>query len=91
MIVLNIFLNVEPSQNTQFANLLTEMTNQTKQDAGNDYADYFCRDNKYIIVQYWQDEAALDTHNQSEHMNQFISQVMGLLSDPIQIEKYSTH
>lgn len=91
MIVLNVFLTIDPSKKTQFVDSLTENINHSKQEAGNDYMDYFSRDNQYVIIEYWKDQAALDLHNQSEHLNKFISQVTGLLQAPVQIEKYTTH
>lgn len=91
MIILNVFINIEPSQKDKFLNILSELVQKSQQEAGNDYYNYFSRENEFVVIEYWKNAEALDAHNQSEHFNHFVTEVVPLLSEPLRLEKYTSH
>lgn len=88
MITLNVFLKIDPKQKKAFLVFLDEMTEKSLQEAGNLYYNYFYNDDEFVIIEYWKDQDALDFHNDSDHLNNFISRIDSFLMEPFRIQKY---
>lgn len=88
MITLNVFLKVKPTKINAFLDFLAEMTAKSRQESGNLYYNYFNNDDEFVIIEYWDNQASLDGHNESGHLYHFISQIDSFLSEPYSVKKY---
>lgn len=88
MITLNVFLTIKADQLTVFHPLIEEIVAKSSQEKGNLLYEYYQRENKFFLVEHWQDNNALELHNQTPHFKQFIEQVSALLAEPLQIQRY---
>lgn len=90
MITLNVFLTVKIDQLTAFKAVIVELVAKSSQEKGNLLYEYYQRDNKFFIVEHWQDDNALALHNQTLHFKQFVEQAPALLAEPLHIQRYDT-
>lgn len=75
----------------QFKQLAHELIVKTRQEPG--CISYrLCEDisdsNSIAFVETWQDQAAIDSHNQSLHFTSIVPRFAGLLAEPMDVKLY---
>jgi quinol monooxygenase YgiN len=85
MIVVTGRIHVAPAQRERFAEIATEMCRRSREDEGcggyRVYADLE-QDDRYVIVEQWADEQALQAHFAQPHTTAFLSALLPLLAEP---------
>lgn len=46
-------------------------------------------DNEFVMIEGWKDQAAIDTHNNSEHFTSAIPKLTPLLAAPLDVNLYT--
>lgn len=75
-----------------FKQLAHEMIVKTRQEPG--CVSYqLCQDlsdsNTFAFVETWQDQAAIDSHNQTPHFTSIVPQFADLLAAPMEVKLYT--
>ena len=85
MIVVTGRVHVAPEQREQFTALATEMCRRSREEEGCDgyrvYADLEQPD-RYVFVEEWADEDALQLHFRVGHTRTFMAGLAGVLAGP---------
>ena len=91
MIILNVFFKVKPEQKQNFIQTLTHMVQESRKEAGcrhyqlgTDILDEY----SFLLIEHWDDAAAIALHKQTPHWDQFIAVVESYLVEPFVIEQY---
>lgn len=75
MITINAFLTIKPEKKIEYLEVINQLVEASRQDQGCLYYSH-CADladeNKFVIVEHWADQAAVDLHNQTPHLQHFI-------------------
>ncbi|PWK13339.1 putative quinol monooxygenase [Tumebacillus permanentifrigoris] len=91
MIIIHAYLTVNPSQREEFLEKAKRVVTGTQAEAGNiSYQLYEDAEqpNTFVILEKWQDQAAVAHHQQTAHFIQFNQDAAGLLAGPAQVEFY---
>ena len=87
MITIIAMFETKPESSEAFRNLAAPCVEASRKESGNvSYGLYTGKDDakKYFFVEVWKDEAAIATHNASEHFQKFAGAFMPLLAkEPI--------
>jgi quinol monooxygenase YgiN len=85
MIVVTGRMRVAPENRERFIAVATEMCARSREDDGCSgyrvYADLE-QENRYVIVEEWADEEALQSHFTQPHTGAFLGQLGALLAEP---------
>jgi quinol monooxygenase YgiN len=85
MIVVTARAHVAPENRERFVEVATEMCSRSREDRGcagyRVYADLEQPD-RYIIVEEWADDEALQEHFAQPHTTKFLGALAGLLAEP---------
>ena len=90
MITIIAMFETKPECSGDFLALAMPCVEASRKEAGNvSYGLYTGKEdkNKYFFVEVWKDEAAITSHNASEHFQKFAGAFMPLLSKPPVIEQ----
>ena len=71
MIIINVHCDVDPARREAFMDFAKELVNKSRRDTGNLFYSYFedaLVPNHFLIVEHWQDQKAVDAHNQTPHL-----------------------
>lgn len=86
MKVINVALHVKPELKPQYETFIHELVVNSAQEAGNEFYGHFKKldsDNDYEIIEHWQDQAAVEHHNNTAHFQKFLAHVGDYLTaDP---------
>lgn len=83
MIMINVDCQVDPAKKDAFESFVQDLVNKSKQDKGNLFYGYFVDQNDpnhYLIVENWRDQAAVNAHNQTDHLQNFLHTANDYLS-----------
>ncbi|WP_268913940.1 putative quinol monooxygenase [Lentilactobacillus sp. SPB1-3] len=87
MKVINVELSVIPGKQSEYEAFINELVSKSRQEEGNISYDHFKAtdsDVNYEIIEHWQDEAAIASHNDTEHFQKFLNGIGDFLtSDPV--------
>ncbi|MBU4438780.1 MAG: antibiotic biosynthesis monooxygenase [Firmicutes bacterium] len=91
-LLLHVTYTTKPGKRTEFLNTLTQLgvVKKSKQESGNIRYDYFYpldSEDQLLLVEIWEDDAALAFHAQTEHYQQLQS-IKGDYLINVSIEKY---
>lgn len=85
MIVVTGRMRIAPENRERFAEVATEMCRRSREEAGchgyRVYADLE-QDGRYVIVEEWADEQALQSHFSESHTREFLAGLFPLLDEP---------
>jgi quinol monooxygenase YgiN len=85
MIVVTGRMHVAPEHRERFVEIATEMCSRSREDVGCSgyrvYADLEQAD-RYVIVEEWADDAALQQHFTQPHTGVFLKALFPLLAEP---------
>ena len=78
MIVINVHLKVIPAKREAYLTYVENLVNKSRQDKGNVFyshlEDVYTK-NQFLIVENWADQAAVDAHNKTEHLQDFLKNI----------------
>ena len=83
------------SRSSETTNILEEirpLIHSSREESGNISYDLYKdieKENVYTMVEVWKDEAAVASHNTSEHFTSFVSKVKQFLTAPLDIKAYN--
>lgn len=78
MITINVFLTVKPEKKAEYLAFVKELVAASREDAGCLFYSHFSDlydENKFVIVENWADQAAIDLHNQTPHLKSFVENI----------------
>lgn len=78
MKVINVELNVKPDQTSAYEQFIAALVQGSRAEAGNVSYDHFKKlgsDTEYEIIEHWQDDQAVDFHNNTPHFQKFLAGV----------------
>ena len=83
-------LTPKPGSEAQLREAMDAMVGPSRAEAGcQQYDAYQSETGQVIVVERWDDEAALGIHSETEHMATFRAAIGELLAGPVVIEKTS--
>ncbi|MFC0234482.1 putative quinol monooxygenase [Vagococcus entomophilus] len=78
MITLNVYLDVLPEKKESYLQFVKSLVHASKQEQGClFYAHYASvhEENQFLIVENWADQAALNRHNRTMHLQKFVAEI----------------
>jgi quinol monooxygenase YgiN len=85
MIVVTGRMRIAPENRERFAEVSTEMCRRSREEAGchgyRVYADLE-QDGRYVIVEEWADDEALQSHFSEPYTREFLTALLPLLAEP---------
>jgi quinol monooxygenase YgiN len=85
MIVVTGRMRIAPENRARFAEVSTEMCRRSREEAGchgyRVYADLE-QDGRYVIVEEWADDEALQSHFSEPYTREFLTALLPLLAEP---------
>ncbi len=87
MKVINVELSVIPGKQKDYEAFIHDLVVGSRQEDGNVSYNHFKKlgsDTEYEIIEHWQDQDAVDYHNDTAHFQKFLSGVGDFLTrDPV--------
>lgn len=84
MIMINVHCNVDPAKREAFIKFAQDLVDKSRKDKGNVFYSYFedaAEPNHFLIVENWANQAAVDAHNQTEHLQNFLKTADSYLTE----------
>jgi quinol monooxygenase YgiN len=91
MVIVHAHIEVKDGKTQEFLNALGKCVEGTLKEPGNDsYTPYADLSNplKFIIVEEWQSQSALDDHFQTPHFKQLGKDLEDLLTAPLDVRVF---
>lgn len=92
MIILNVFLSIKADQESNFNEFAKELVQKSRAESGNNLYNLYKQtdaDCQYIVVEHWKDEAAIESHNKTEHFQKFVAEIDQYIAEPLNLQQYS--
>lgn len=92
MIIIHAIFQVDPAKQQSFLEEIRPLIHSSREESGNISYDLYKdieKENVYTMVEVWKDEAAVASHNTSEHFTSFVSKVKQFLTAPLDITAYN--
>ena len=83
MILINVHCDVDPAKRDAFKDYLKNLVEKSRQDQGNLFYTYLIDgldENKFMIVENWADQAAIDAHNETAYLQDFLQNARSYLT-----------
>lgn len=87
--MINVHCDVDPQQRTAFLKFVQDLVEKSRKDKGNLFYSAFedaLTPNHFLIVENWADQAALDAHNQTAHLQNFLKNANSYLTHDFQLK-----
>ncbi|MDW4128782.1 putative quinol monooxygenase [Staphylococcus saprophyticus] len=94
MITINAIMKVDAAQRNNYLALIEPLKRASNQEAGALYYEHFentDEPNTFAFIERYKDGQALEAHNQSEHFQQFFSEVKQYLVEEPEIKVLSSN
>ncbi|MBP2002032.1 quinol monooxygenase YgiN [Paenibacillus shirakamiensis] len=91
MIILNVFIEVRADKEEEFLASVHDLLDPSRQEEGNILYSLFKQtdaEQKYVTIEHWQDQQAVDQHMNSEHFKSFAVQLKDYVVKPLDFKKY---
>lgn len=83
MITINVHLDVISEKKEEYLKFVEDLVITSKNEKGcllyNHYSNLY-EENKFIIVENWENQSALDQHNNTKHLQKFIDEISNYLT-----------
>lgn len=92
MIIIHAIFQVDPAKQQSFLEEIQPLLHGSREESGNVSYDLYKdtgKESVYTMVEVWKDEAAVASHNTSEHFTSFVSKASQFLTAPLDIKVYS--
>ncbi|OJE43574.1 monooxygenase [Bacillus proteolyticus] len=92
MIIIHAIFQVDPAKQQSFLEEIQPLLHGSREESGN--ISYNLnkdteKESVYTMVEVWKDEAAVASHNTSEHFTSFVSKAPQFLTAPLDVKVYS--
>ncbi|MBJ8105726.1 MULTISPECIES: putative quinol monooxygenase [Bacillus cereus group] len=92
MIIIHAIFQVDPAKQQSFLEEIQPLLHGSREESGN--VSYNLnkdteKESVYTMVEVWKDEAAVASHNSSEHFTSFVSKAPQFLTAPLDVKVYS--
>ncbi|WP_064090917.1 putative quinol monooxygenase [Rossellomorea aquimaris] len=91
MIIIHAGFHINPVKEEAFLNEVHSLIAASRAEEGNISYDLMKdteKDNVYTMVEVWKDEAAVESHNTSEHFSSFVRKAPEYLAAPLDVKTY---
>lgn len=88
MKVINVSLTVQPDKIKEYEAFIDKLVKGSQSEAGNlSYAHFkkIGSNNEYEIIEHWQDQKAVDIHNETPHFKEFLNHIGDYLEKDLEI------
>ncbi|AOA00583.1 hypothetical protein CKN82_05365 [Carnobacterium divergens] len=88
MIHIQAKMSLKPEAKAEFLKEIKLLMNASKKEAGNHQYELVAvvgEENEFKMLETWEDQAAIEAHNQSEHFKTFQQQAASWLAAPLSI------
>ncbi|PGK42862.1 antibiotic biosynthesis monooxygenase [Bacillus anthracis] len=92
MIIIHAIFQVNPAKQQAFLEEIQPLLHGSREESGNVSYELYKdteKENVYTMVEVWKDEAAVASHNTSEHFTSFVSKAPQFLTAPLDIKVYN--
>ncbi|QEQ17867.1 putative quinol monooxygenase [Bacillus sp. BS98] len=92
MIIIHAIFQVDPAKQQAFLEEIQPLIHGSREESGNESYDLYKDSEKesvYTMVEVWKNEAAVASHNTSEHFTSFVSKAAQFLTAPLDIKAYN--
>ncbi|MFP3412837.1 putative quinol monooxygenase [Bacillus sp. SIMBA_074] len=92
MIIIHAIFQVNPEKQKSFLEQIQPLLHGSREESGNVSYDLYKdteKESVYTMVEVWKDEAAVASHNTSEHFTSFVSKAPQFLTAPLDIKVYN--
>lgn len=92
MIIIHAIFQVDPAKQQSFLEEIQPLLHGSREESGNVSYDLYKdteKESVYTMVEVWKDEAAVASHNTSEHFTSFVSKASQFLTASLDIKVYS--
>lgn len=89
MIIINAKFEVQSQSIEQYESLIKNLVESSRNEEGNIGYEHFKsteKENTYLMYEIWENQEAIESHNNSEHFLSFFSNVKPLLAGPADIK-----
>ncbi|CAM4370865.1 quinol monooxygenase YgiN [Paenibacillus endophyticus] len=90
MVILQVQMTVAAEEREMFLAKSTTLLSATRAEEGNISYQLFenvSKPGKFVMLEEWQDEQAIDLHNQTEHFTEFFAYARQVLVEPVKINR----
>lgn len=92
MIAIEAKLEVQPAKRQEFLEATKTLIEGSRLEAGNISYDLFQsieNENVFMMIEKWEDQAAIETHNTSAHFGQFVAFAQTALAKPLDVQSFN--
>ncbi|KRL03909.1 putative quinol monooxygenase [Liquorilactobacillus hordei] len=78
MVIINVLLKVIPEKREEYLTYVENLVNKSLQDEGNVFYSHFedvYQKNQFMIVENWANQAAVEAHNKTDHLQDFLKNI----------------
>lgn len=91
MMILNVFMSVKPEMEEQFVADMQPLMASSRAETGNIFYTLYKQmdaPQKYVFIEHWKDQAAIDFHNATTHFQAFAAKIDVYFDQPLDIKRY---
>lgn len=91
MIIIHAAFQLDPTKEQGFLEEIGKLINASREESGNITYNLYKdteKEHSFTMVEVWQDEAAVASHNSSEHFTLFAAKAKGFLLAPLEIKAF---
>ncbi len=91
MIAIEAKLEVQPAKREEFLEATKTLVEASRNEAGNIGYDLFQStedENVFMMIEKWEDQAAIEAHNTSAHFGQFVAFAQTALAKPLDVQSF---
>lgn len=88
MKVFNVSLVVKENCITEYEQFIEPLVTQSKKESGNISYNHFKQlgaNNRYAIIEHWQDQNAVDFHNETTYFKEFLAGINQFVTEELQV------
>lgn len=92
MIAIEAKLEVQPAKRQEFLEATKTLIERSRMEAGNISYDLFQSiedENVFMMIEKWEDQAAIESHNTSAHFGQFVAFAQTALAKPLDVQSFN--
>lgn len=78
MIIINVLLDVKADKRKEFLGFMADMVEKSRAESGCIFYTLFEEveaENQFAIIEKWQDQKAVDQHNETMHFQSFVDKI----------------
>ncbi|MGE6630558.1 putative quinol monooxygenase [Bacillus sp. NPDC077027] len=91
MIIIHAGMTIHPAKEDVFLEEIQRLVKASQAEEGNVsyhlYKDTE-KDNTFLMVEVWKDEAAVKSHNESTHFQAFVAKAKDFLAAPLEVASF---